>query len=169
MAKIAIKCAISNDFFFENSSDMVQYLSEKFSKNLLYHFQEVDVKALAEERAGDLLKVYDTVDGSSMFQVAVFTPNSETFKAAPRLCLCDSCVSKYGSCQMFKTYQLCCTQLKANFLWSQYQTELTEDTEVNNIGLIIPEMFCAIAMSSTSADTVWLVKIVEECVAAHDI
>ena len=104
-----------------------------------------------------------------MFQVAVFTPNSETFKVAPRLCLCDSCVSKYGSCQMFKTYQLCCTQLKANFLWSQYQTELTEDTEVNNIGLIIPEMFCAIATSSTSADTVWLVKIVEECVAAHDI
>ena len=89
MAKIAIKCAISNDFFLENSSDMVQYLSEKFSKNLLYHFQEVDVKALAEERAGDLLKVYDTVDGSSMFQVAVFTPNSETFKAAPHLCLCD--------------------------------------------------------------------------------
>ena len=69
---------------------------------------------------------------------------------------------------MFKTYQLHCTQLKANFLWSQYQTELTEDTVVTNIGLIIPEMFCAIAASSTSADTVWFMKIVEKCVAAHD-
>ena len=35
--------------------------------------------------------------------------------------------------------------------------------------MIIAEMFCAIAASSTSADTVWFVKIVEECVAAHDI
>ena len=59
VAKIAIKRAISNDFFFENSSDMVQYLSEKFSNNLLYRFQEVDVKALEEERAEDSLKVYD--------------------------------------------------------------------------------------------------------------
>ena len=70
---------------------------------------------------------------------------------------------------MFKTYQLHCTQLKANFLQSQYQTELTEDTEVTNIGLIIPETFCAIFASSASADTVWFVKIVEECDAAHDI
>ena len=169
MAKIAIKRTISNDFLFENSSDMVQYLSEKFSDNLLYHFHEVDVKALEQERAEDSLKVYNTIDGSSTLQVAVFTPNSETFKAAPRLCLCDSRLSKYGSCEMFKMYQLNCTQPKANFLQSQYQTELTEDTEVTNIGLIIPETFCAIATSSTSADTVWFVKIVKECVAAHDI
>ena len=53
---------------------------------------------------------------------------------------------------MFKTYQLHCTQLKTNFLRSQYQTELTENTEVTNIGLIL----C-------------FVKIVEEYVAAHDI
>ena len=85
VAKIAIKRAISNDFFFENSSDMTQYLSEEFSNNLLYRFQEVDVKALKEERAEDSLKVYSTVDGSSTFQVAVFTPNNETFKVAPRL------------------------------------------------------------------------------------
>ena len=70
---------------------------------------------------------------------------------------------------MFKTYQVHCTQLKANFLRSQYQTELAEDTEVTNIGLIIPETFCAISRSSTSADTVWFVKIFEECVAVHDI
>ena len=82
MAKIAIKCAISNDFFFENSSDMVQYLSEKFSNNLLYCFQEVDVKALEEETVKDSLNIYDTVDGSIMFQVAVSTPNSEIFKSS---------------------------------------------------------------------------------------
>ena len=104
-----------------------------------------------------------------MFQAAVFTPNNETFKAAPRLCLCDTCLSKYGSCEMFKTYQLHCTQPKANFLRSQYQTELTEGTEVNNIGLIIPETFCASAVSSTSADTICCMKIVEKCVAAHEI
>ena len=115
-------------FFFENFSDMVQYLPEKFSNNFQYRFQEVDVKAFEEERAEDSLKVYDTVDGSSTFKVAVFTPNSETFKAAPFLCLCDSCLSKYGFCEMFIHTSLNCTQLKANFLWSQYQTELTEDT-----------------------------------------
>ena len=70
---------------------------------------------------------------------------------------------------MFKIYQLHCTQLKANFVRSQYQTELTEDTEVINIGLIIPETFCGIATSSASTDTVFFVKIVEECVATHDI
>ena len=101
VAKIATKHAIWNDFFFENSSDMVQYLSEKFSNNLLYPFQEIDVKALEEERTEDSLKVFDTVDDSSVFQVAVFTPNSETFKAACHLCLCDSCLSKHGSCEMF--------------------------------------------------------------------
>ena len=74
------KRAISNDFFFENSSDMVHYLSEKFSNNLLYRFQEVNVKALEEERAEDSLKVYDTVDGSSTFQVAAFTPNMKPSK-----------------------------------------------------------------------------------------
>ena len=67
VAKIAIKRAISNDFFFENFSDMLQYLSEKFSNNLLYHFQEVDGKALEEERTEDSLKLYNTVDGSSTF------------------------------------------------------------------------------------------------------
>ena len=55
VAKIAIKHAISNDFFFENSSDMVQYLSEKYLDNLLYHFQEIIVKALEQERAEDSL------------------------------------------------------------------------------------------------------------------
>ena len=59
---------------------LIQYLSEKFSNNLLYHFQEVDVKAIEEERAEDSLKVYNTVDGSSAFQVAVFTWNRETSK-----------------------------------------------------------------------------------------
>ena len=101
---------------------------------MLYHFQEVYVKAFEEKRAEDSLKVYDAVDGPSTFQVAVFTPNSETFKVAPRLCQCDSCLFKYGSCEMCKTYQLHYTQLKANFLRSQYQIELTEDTEVTNIG-----------------------------------
>ena len=64
VTNIAIKQAISNDFFFENSFDMVQYLSEKFSNNLLYRLQEVDVKTLEEERAEGSLKVYDTVDAS---------------------------------------------------------------------------------------------------------
>ena len=60
----------------------VQYLSEKFSNNLLYCFQEVDVKALEEETVEDSLNIYDTVDGSIMFQVAVSTPNSEIFKSS---------------------------------------------------------------------------------------
>ena len=73
------------------------------------------------------------------------------------------------ACEMFQTCQLHCTQQKANFLQPRCHTELTEDTEVTNIGLIIPVPFCTIAASSTTADTVWFVKIVEECVAAHDI
>ena len=85
------------------------------------------------------------------------------------ICLCVTAVYPSMVLAKYLRCQLHCTPLKTSFLQSQYQTELTEDTEVTNIGLIIRETFCAIAASSASADTVCFVKIVEECVAAHDI
>ena len=48
----------------------------------------------------------------------VFKPNGNSFKASPRICLCDACSSDYGSCSSFKEYPLICHQLKLVFLRS---------------------------------------------------
>ena len=48
----------------------------------------------------------------------VFKPNGNSFKASPRICLCDDCSSDYGSCSSFKEYPLICHQLKLVFLRS---------------------------------------------------
>ena len=82
-----------------------------------------------------------------MFQAAVFTLNSEIFKEAPRLCLCESCLSKYGLRNV------------SDMPASLHPTE----SQLPSPGAILS------TASSTTADTVWFVKIVEECVAAHDI
>ena len=83
-----------------------------FSSNTFLRNFQTKCQSNWRGKAEDSLKVYNTVDGSSAFQVAVSTPNSETFKAAPRLCLCDNCLSKYGSCKMFKTYSFIASNWK---------------------------------------------------------
>ena len=66
---------------------MIPCLSDKFAGKA-YKFVEIDSQALAESRAEETLQCYDTVVGSEDFQVALFTPGSETFKAfSPSLTL----------------------------------------------------------------------------------
>ena len=36
----------------------------------------------------------------------IFTPNLEYVKAATRLCICENCKLDYGSCPLFKSYEL---------------------------------------------------------------
>ena len=46
-------------------------------------------------------KIYKRMDGSAKFQVIVFKPNSNSFKAGNRLCVCDECCISYDSCSLF--------------------------------------------------------------------
>ena len=54
MAKNSIKGALSNDYFFNKSSEVISYLSDKFDGEA-YKFVEIDSAALAELRAEETL------------------------------------------------------------------------------------------------------------------
>ena len=94
---------------------MISYLSDKFAGKA-YKFVEIDSQALAELRVEETMQSYDTVVGSEDFQVSLFPPGSETFKASPRLCICNLCVLNYGSCKLFKEYKVIVKQLKSTSL-----------------------------------------------------
>ena len=60
--------------------------------------------------------IKEIVVESEDFQVALFTPDSETFKTFLHLCFCDLCVLKYGSCKLFKEYEVIVKQLTSTLL-----------------------------------------------------
>ena len=93
---------------FQNSGEIVEFLKKKFGENNApqYHIVEIEEAALNEERERDLRRVYKTIHGSSEFHIMIFTPNSKSFRASPRLCLCDQCKVDYGSCSFFNSYEL---------------------------------------------------------------
>lgn len=103
--KIAVRRAVSCGSYFEKSSDITKFLTEKFNQPL-YVIEEVDSADLGKSRLEAKLHKYLTVHGSSRFQVVVFTPGSEQFKACNFHCFCIQCSLHYGSCKNFKTYKL---------------------------------------------------------------
>ena len=114
LAKIAIRQVVTLGKYFNSSKEILEFLSKKFngSKSLSYMWKEIEVSQLHEARAARKLKVFETIYGSSKFHCMVFKPNGNSFKASPRICLCDDCSSDYGSCSSFKVYPLICHQLK---------------------------------------------------------
>ena len=108
---------------------MIFYLPDKFAGKA-YKFVEIDSQALAESRAEETLPCDETVVESEDFQVVLFTPGSETFKASPRLCLSDFCVLNYGSCKLFKEYDVIVKQLKSTLLRSQMLKILDQNDDI---------------------------------------
>ena len=82
-----------------NASQCKDYLSTKFGdkSNPTFFLKEIHVEELADLRAEARLKKYPTIEGSDSFQIMIFQPHATTFKAAPHLCICDSCLTDYGS------------------------------------------------------------------------
>ena len=82
---------------------MVEYLDETLhsTEHLQYIVKEIDEKDLESERAAARLKVFPSIDGSNKFQVMLFEPNSTSFVAANRICICKTCKTKYGMCSLF--------------------------------------------------------------------
>ena len=136
------------------------YLSDKFSGKAC-KFVEVDSQALADTRAEETPRCYETVVGSEDFQAALFTPGSEIFKASSCLCICNLCVLSYGSFKLSKEYKFVVKQLKSTILWSQMLKTLdqNDDTQKNNKDFVVPGTICIIAASLNSSDTVWFLRI----------
>ena len=66
------------------------------TEHLQYIVTEIDEKDLDSETAAARLKVFPSIDGSNKFQVMLFEPNSASFVAANRICICDTCKTQYG-------------------------------------------------------------------------
>ena len=65
------------------------------------------------------------MDASVKFQVTVFKPNSNSFKAANRVCVCGECRISYGSCSLFQEYSLKVDDLKEISLRSGQEEPIT--------------------------------------------
>ena len=108
------------------------------------------------------------MDGSAKFQVIVFKPNSNSFKAANRPCVCDeSCIS-YGSCSLFQEYYIKVDDLKEISLQSGQEEPLTTAGEDED-SFLYPGSICTMVADVKSVDTVWFVKVVDEIKVTEDI
>lgn len=159
LAKVTIRREISYGNLFDDADDMVTFLRAKFESNVnpIYHIYNIDPKDLEVCRSLNKLLVYHTVDGSSLFQVMVFTPGSNCFKAAPRLCICKECKLKLGSCKLYKDYYLNVKNLKKTSLRSDTGVPETQITHTDDFHY--PGSICAVPTDDSSSDTFWLIKI----------
>lgn len=161
IAKTAIRRAIATGDFFRDAGEMVEFLNSKYKNNTNpnYAIKELYEQTLERARVESRQNVYDTINGSSFFQVMIFSPNSNT-RVANRLCLCELCKINYGSCDLFKDYNLSRTVLKETSLRSS-----NEDVDViNKLGEEMDDYFlvntiCAVAADAKSIDAVWFIKI----------
>ena len=88
-AKVAVRKAVAQGELFADSTEAVSYLNEqlKDKENLTYAVRKILEEDLSILRPESQLKVYPTTEGSSKFQVMLFKPNSESVRAAERLCV----------------------------------------------------------------------------------
>ena len=158
--KTAVRREVARDNFFKDAEGCVAFLNSKFVNgdgglNRSVQFRIIELgEADLDRRPADNMRHY-TVTGSSKFQIIIFTPYSRTFKAAPRICVCDQCFLTYGSCSLFKEYEP-----RSEGVESLQRT--LRDPEVPDEAppsLLLPGVVCAILPSESSTDTFWLVHI----------
>ena len=106
----------------------------------------------------------------------LFTPNSETIKAAPYLCSSKLCLESYGSCKLFTEYSLTKHVLNKRSMRSNFSKRCeTEDQDIVDEMHITLSSFleigsiCAIAANDASFDTVFIVRILSDEVEPEDI
>ena len=102
--------------------------------------KEIDQKILEKTRMANKLKIAQTVDGSSSFQVIVFNPDSTEIKASERICICETCKNNYGTCSLFKSYTMQITNLKETSPRSSgcnAEAAEIDDTSINNSDFLL--------------------------------
>ena len=150
-------------------------LQNKFEKKTspIFFIEELNIDEIAERTLEARQKKYPTIEGSDSFQVMVFTPNSLSFRAAPHLCICDTCMHEYGSCSLFTPYQLKTVELKKIFLRSV--NELICDSEDLGDGdsmsddFLLPNTYCAVAPHKSSKESLWFIKVKDSRVANESV
>lgn len=98
VVKVAARQEINRGRLFTNAQEVNEFLCSKFEDKTTptYKLCEITVAELAKERLIHKRKVYKTIAGSSSFHVMIFEPNSTSFLASPRICICASCRNKIG-------------------------------------------------------------------------
>ena len=156
IAKTTIRRGVASGIYFEGVNSMVNFLESKFGdkKEPKYVIKEITKDSLETERNNGKYNICNTIDGSSLFHVMVFSPNSQHIKAAPRLCICDDCKLEYGSCSLFNSYQLQVCVLKEPILRSQNLELINLDTSQKaSTDFFLTGSVCAVAAATKSTDT----------------
>ena len=106
----------------------------------------------------------------------VFTPNSHIFKAAPYFCMCELCKEKYGSCSLFKSYDLKIYDLKKIFLRWNVSTALTPEDNKDEIDppddFLLSDTVCAVIPDETknpNNESIWFIKVEDTCFALDEV
>ena len=148
---------------FESSKNVVSFLKGRFQDHEApqYHIKEILETELSEERTKRQKMKFPTIKGSSLFHVAIFKPKSEKFKASTRLCLCEQCLIEYGSCPLFKEYELQVQAITTPSLRSNLASPVDESSEDALSDFVSVGTYVAVAASISSPDTVWLIKVNE--------
>jgi hypothetical protein len=175
VVKIAIRNDVARGACFLDAGECVDFLHDKFQGSVdpMYSIKEIDPASLEIMRKENRYMVFPTIDGSSSFQVLIFTPNSNKFKASPYLCTCEICINiEYGSCSLFQVYELTAVDLIKRTMRSDFepaQTSSSDVSEEENIfanGFFSPESICAIAADESSFETLFFVRILEnDCIS----
>ena len=87
-------------------------------------------------------------------------------KASTRLCICDECQKDYGSCKLFKEYDLVVQQLnKQNLRFNFTDPGIdgdNDDDEMNESAtneILLPGTIVALAAEKKSTNTFYLIKV----------
>ena len=166
LAKISIRRQIAAGGFLQTATEMADFLREKFgtSESPSYSISEVNENDLEDARAQRKFLKFPTVEGSSSFQVLVFKPHATSFKAAPYLCICASCLLEYGSCDLFKTYTCNAETLNEVSLRS-HEDEVHIEAPID---FLLADSIVAVAAAEDSSETMWFVKITKEVEQAEN-
>ena len=165
IAKISIRREIAAEGFMSDAGEMVDFLKEKFGQktNPKYVIKEIDENILEMARAENKFKKFKTIDGSTKFQALRCKPGCVSFKAAPYICSCELCIKDYGSCDVFKSYDLDVQILNETFLRSHD----LQNVDTTNVDDADDQFFAvgsigAVAAAENSPDTVWFIKVTKE-------
>ena len=164
IAKVNARDEMTRGTIFENAAQIVSHLVKHFGnhESPQYDIKEITEMELAEERAARRRKVYKTIDGSSTWQVLVFRPGQSYFLASTRLCICDECSQEYGSCNLFKSFELHCETIREIPLRSDVTPPQSDELgNEENDGFILADSYLALAADSTDVDALWYVKVLE--------
>lgn len=178
IAKSSVRTQVARGDYFGDSADVVEFLNNKFSdkSNPSYSVVEITADSLEEDRKAARRYKYSVIHGSDSFYAFVFSPNQTSFKAAPRICVCEKCISDYGSCNLFSSHVLNAKKLndvclRAGLL-KKKQNDIVDETEEDGpfIGdYLIEKTFCGIAAETNAFDLVWFAYVIEGCVATEII